>query len=280
MYKYPKFLPLFFYSDHGVNISSDIDPAILDLDKKSYFFCWNEQLIEKYNDYRNLRIIPTEHPYRIIIDRIPKNRKMEGTIFFPSHNAGGYVVAGIDDEDSISRISALPKDYFPVTVCLHATDYMTERREFFEKFGFHVIWFGDIHSQEFVIRLFSELAKYKYAVSEAWGSQVAYAVAIGIPTTIIPRNIEVHSIESSIQVLGDSDQFYSREKSKVDSLFSEYLGKVTPQQMEYINTRLGYHFRSRRLKNEALAYSLIFTIGIKWFFSDWLSQFFRFQNDE
>jgi hypothetical protein len=275
MFRYPSFLPLFFHSDHGVNISSDIDPAILDLRKKTYFFCWNRQVIERYGDNKYIKFIKTEHPYRVMFDRVPHNKKSQGSIFFPSHSSGGYVITGIDDTDSIRCLHSLPSEYFPVTVCLHASDFHTSRRNFFEENGFQVTWLGDINSKNFVSRLIDELANKRFVISEAWGSQVAFAVAMGKPTTISPRDIEIHSLENSIEIVGNSDPFYVSEKKRVEALFAELLPELSGEQKDYIQERLGYDFKRRRWKNSVLAYSLIFRVGLKWFLVNWLGQFLK-----
>jgi hypothetical protein len=117
------------------------------------------------------------------------------------------------------------------------------------------------------------LLNYRYVISEAWGSQVAYAVAIGIPTTIFPRDIEIYSLTDSVEIIGKSDPIYVSEKRRVEALFAGYLPELTPEQIDYIHDRLGYEFKNRRWKNVTLVYSLIFRIGFKWFFAKWLVQF-------
>ena len=224
---YPSFIPLVFFSDHGVNIDAANIPEHIDKETRipKLFLTWNDKIYEdkdlqrSYWQDKRIKFIFVEHPWvqyrKKMKYQLPSSRK--GTIFFPVHTAPGYAVDGFNDRESCTYLRSLNHEYHPISICLHMHDRGTVREAFFQNAGFDVLTIGNSSSYDYVDKFYSTVSQFKSAISEGFGSQVAYLTDFGIPTEVIPRSINVKKL--GVDQLSEYYEGANREIS--DNFFDE-----------------------------------------------------------
>jgi hypothetical protein len=252
---YPKFLPLCFGSEHGVSTTNDVTSPLDHGDKHvKHFFTWNAENIKNKQNFPNLKIYPQVHPW------IPyrRNKRYEispdaiGTIFFPYHSTPGYETLGIDDQASINYLKSLPSHFQPIGVSIHMHDRGSQREQNFLDAGFRLVHHGNSLDWNFVDNFYKNLISFKYLISESFGSQIAYAIEIGIPCQIISREINVTSMstkwtfsDQQLESIRTTSELFREppcEISESQKLFVESILGIT-----YLNKRCSFIFQTWRL---------------------------------
>lgn len=261
--KYPRILPLFFTSDHGVNISGYLDPEIKTKKIKTRkHLTWSEENLN--TQVAKLKFVGTQHPWLYYLEEKKEQLKKNqvGSIFYPLHRAPGFIFDGLDDSESIRYLLDLPEQYQPVHVSLHMHDLGSEREELFLSAGFKIVTLGETNERKFHEKFFSLISGYRYAFSESWGSQVPFLIMCGVPTQIIPRKITI--LESSHNKKVHSKEF-EMELRRAEEIFSEFPTQITSDQIQYANKVLGVKLRKTRLQLSLIAYGQMFKLGLPWF---------------
>lgn len=265
---YPKFLPLCFRSDHGVNTTADVPIHVEYGDKHAkHFVTWNPENIKSKEDFPSLKFYPQVHPW------IPYRRHMKyeisadstGTLFFPVHSVPGFDTSGIDDEASINYLKSLPLHFQPIGVSIHMHDRGSERERNFLDAGFEIIYHGNSLDWNYVDNFYKNLISFRYLISESYGSQIAYAIEIGIPCQIISREIRVKSLTSDL-TLSDEELEGIRTTSE---LFHEPPGVISESQKQFIESILGMAYLDRRWSFVFQTWRLFFINFPFWFIFIW-----------
>jgi len=263
----PFWLPLFFSSDHGVDIYSTMDSNILDPNSKiKIHFTWSSILLEKHKNLKQPKLKGAVHPWIHYkkINKIQRPETTKGTIVFPIHTTGGARVSGYDAAKLIEHLNGLPQSYRPITICLHQSDLDSERHKLFTMAGYDVTSAGNIYSSDFVDNFYDLISKFEFAISEGWGSQVAYLVDFGVPTQIVPRNILVTSASTGEEIVGGNDAAYQAKLRQAEKLFGATPSIVTPNQLEFIHETLGFNYFRPRIVRIVEAYFYVLRVGLPW----------------
>ena len=260
--RYPRILPLFFTSDHGVNISGYLDPDIKTRKVKTRkHITWSEENL--HTNVAKLKIEGTQHPWLYYLEdnkeKLKENRS--GSIFYPLHRAPGFIFHGLDDSESIKYLHNLPDQYQPVHVSIHMHDLGSEREKLFLSAGFKVVTLGETNDRKFHEKFFSLISGYRYAFSESWGSHIPFLIKCGIPTQIIPRRISI--LEASENKKVHSNE-YEMELRQAEKIFSKSPTQITSDQIQYVDRVLGVKLRKRRLQLSVIAYGQLVKLGLPW----------------
>lgn len=278
MANYPKFIPLFFLSDHGVNISAVIPKDILETKsktRKEFYLTWSRENLMKFAGNKNIKLVGIVHPwisYRKKM-RINLSENRQGTIFFPLHSAPGWKI-NIDNRNgdplSIAFLQQLSIDYYPVSVSIHTHDWDSSMHSEYKKAGFNIISFGNSMNYNYVENFYSIVRNYRYAISESWGSHVAILSEFGIPCKIIHKKILVTD-EKNVKV---HDDLHSNRLKEVAKIFAKLNDSVTKEQSDLAQKYLGFEFINSRKTTFIIWYS-IFLTGLPWLFLNLMNKLRR-----
>jgi hypothetical protein len=263
----PKFLPLPFFSDHGVITSGIIDESI-----ESYpiwrktFFTFSESVLELKRNHPSLRILGQIHPWVIYKEKksIRKSENPEEVIFFPLHTVSGYQVTGMDDEQSINFLKELNEEIGTIKVCLHWNDLGTEREALFKHSGFEVISLGNPMSGEYIRNFYDFAVKTKFVISESWTSGLAFFIDMDIPCMILKRELRIESDSEFNKNVGFANPRIKSDIQHAENLFSDLNPCVTIEQKQFIQNELGYSFRANNAKNFRVIVLLYLTSWPSW----------------
>jgi hypothetical protein len=263
----PRFVPLLFTSDHGVNLGSAFDSGILELNEVHFsHLTWSSKVLELEGRLSSPKFQGFPHPwvtYRKIhgIEATAKNLRDE-VIYFPIHSSGGSKPYGFDDEHAIEFLKRNFGHDTRVKICIAYGDLNSSRSSFYSTQGYEIVTVGSPWDPNFIDNFYNLIKDCKILVSEGYGSQVAYAIEFGVPVYIIPRlSFEIDEITGNIR----RNQFedYPAVESRVqyvEKLFGKLDFQISAEQIDFIHGLLGFEFLSQqnkfiqilRFKNTAL----------------------------
>lgn len=179
---YPKILPLFIASDHGVHWESRCWQNEIDA-PAPYYFSWNQKKSMRMSGEHAKKSFHVPHPWlsyrRKKFPSLAADRK--GTlVFFPhSNDTTNPVFSNLDKY--FADLKALPEKYHPIVICLSFHDVRKGLHQKFRKYSIPLVTVGVSNSQRFVDRFYGLIREFRYATSPTIGSHLFYCVEAGIP---------------------------------------------------------------------------------------------------
>jgi len=248
MVKYPRFLPLFFSSDHYVDVmtsfrNNEANPTY------PLYLTWNEEKCLKLRKKHNVKSIHVQHPW--IAYRRKKfserNPDAMGTIIFWPHSSA-HLNVSLNLEKAKAILDEVPDKYKPVSICLSAYDIQIGLVEKIRSIGFPIYTVGNVHDQRFVDRFYHLVNKFKFAGGFFTGSHVYYCHEFGVPYLALDSSIvTMTSIGSDVIEDGDFDLLAkdypdAAQRSVFDDWYSqmrEYSDEVSGSQLIFAQNQLG-----------------------------------------
>lgn len=247
---YPKFLPLFFTSDHGVSIGSKKIEEDSTKDISRLYLTWSSKIAIDPANKIGSKVIGITHPWLYYARRYGwhQSANAKGTVFFPFHTVPGVISKGYSDKANLVYLTNLPPRFKPIKVCLHNHDMGTLRQKFYEENGFKVVSAGNGQDHIFLEKLYIILNGAKYSISESFGSQVAYAVQLGIPSQILHRDLLLSREEDPDVQLNSDDPEFIKNLPSMSKLFADAPTEITEEQRLQIEEILGASFKFSKIK--------------------------------
>jgi len=260
---YPKWLPLYIYSDHGVdNLNIRKIPAH-EINNNAY--CMLCHSTEKRQAYTK---VSQKHCYNIYSpfvfyrknNKIKKSPNAKGTLVFPAHTT-----SVIDDmsniEEYINQIKALPEEFHPICVCLHMHDIHKGQYELYIKNGISVYTAGHAQDFRFAQRFYNILKNFKYSTSNMIGSYTYYSVEMNIPFFIYGNKpIFLNHADPNLE----KGEYKFQEEETYIKLYKMFEGlntEITTEQKEHVEKGLGIYDGVSRLKMAQILYTAYFIKG-------------------
>jgi hypothetical protein len=276
----PRFLPLLFTSDHGVNLGSAFDSGILGLNEKRIpHLTWSSRIRTLGMNGAIPEALGIVHPwvlYRRIHGINPSGiESRDKILYFPVHSSGGSVASGFDDIAGIEFLRNNFQDLSRISVCLTYGDLHSFRRNIFENAGFKVVTVGHPFDRNFVDNFYNLLKRARILVSEGYGSQVAYAVEFGVPVCIIPRRaVELDELNHApiVNAFENYADFDSR-LLEVEDLFGKIVYEVSAEQILFAQSLLGFDFYEETFSTVKIIRKKSF-----YFIPYWFIKYFLFRN--
>jgi hypothetical protein len=261
--KYPKLLPIFAFSDHGVTFWEDIPEEFESPNNKGKtYYSWNPTTVRIRSFKNGLNVVGVKHPW--VTYRSRRGYEIQasatGTLYFPFHHAPGYTFSGYSDEEAVSNLRSLPLEFHPIHISLHHHDLGSERHKFYMSQGFHVISAGNGTSQDFMDNFYKNAIGYKRAISQGVGSQIFFLVELGIPVQVYPIIPIVIDNQTGKHIVTDEGH---KEHERIQELFSDPPLHITREQREIVEHYLGFEFPSIQVFRVQI-YKLAIFVGIPW----------------
>jgi hypothetical protein len=268
--KYPKFLPLFVYSDHGVTLPSHLRKHELENPAKVHF-TWNPMREQRYKDFSDKQVIQIIHPwisYRRL-KGITRSKTTSGTLVFYAHSTNNVKWVGHDTEEYFEELRKLPNKFQPVVLCLHMHDIRAGLHKKLRHHGLPIVTAGNTLSVDFVDHFYDIVKGYSYATSQAWGSNVAYCVELGIPYFFLGKKAELFNISDKNLPEGVVpsywDSCHEQYVRKTDALFSAPMDSVTNDQRVFVESILGLNSKLSREQVSRILWREFFHNWQKWY---------------
>ena len=263
--RYPKFLPLFFTSDHGVSTNKrmrnySIEPKPISL----FHLTWTSWIVDKENEWETARgVIKIKHPYFLAKPK-PKENKRINFIYYPTHDVPGFQISGAEDEDLINRFQQAQIDINDLAVSIFASDsrdYMSQFKNLFP-----TVSAGAKMDPDFFDNLFSIIKNCETIVSQNLGSHVFFGLALG--KKIIFLNTELQFFkDGQVAYQSEDDAEIFRIISKGEYIEDECVISTL------LDDWLGMNSNYSRIKIFLVVWSSLLLVGLPFFFTrfwDWI----------
>lgn len=261
---FPRCLPLCIYTDHGAGRVDHPFKHELESDAPCQFYHSPASVAE----WKKVSSKPGYVLYSPFVfykrkNKIEKNPDAKGTIAFPAHTT-----AAIDDisdiESYIKQLLALPRQFQPVSVCLHMHDINKGRHKLFMKHGLPVFTAGNSHDYQFAERFYDILKRFSFSTSNMIGSYTFYSVEMGIPFSLYGnKQVFINTGDPNV-AMGEYEPYKEFQTYRVvHDLFRGLHTTITPEQKNLVETDLGLRDGVSRVKMA----SILYTSLLKWTFS-------------
>ena len=240
---YPRFLPLFVYSDHGAGFHSDLYPHELSNNAR-VFLTFHPLKAERNRGSKLKKVIHVPHPW-IHYRRsrgIERAKSACGTLVFLAHRAPGFEWENHNSSQYFEMLRSLPDKFQPVVLCLHMHDVHSGFHKELRQLGFPIVTAGNTSSVQFVDRFYALAKEFSYATSQRWGSQVAYCVELGVPYFFAgdrPRLVNLYHKDMPLGEVRYQDRQHKDYVDRAETLFRAPLDEVTPEQHQFVEALLG-----------------------------------------
>lgn len=258
---YPSWLPLCVYTDHGMRGSHK--PAKHELESNAPVqLCFSPQTKAEWEKYSIKPCFVMYSPSVFYRRRckIELSVNAKGTIAFPAHSTPSLDDVS-DPELYIEELQKLPKEFQPVSVCLHMHDINKGAHRIYEKHKMPIYTAGNTSDDRFAERFYEVIKNFKYATSSIPGSYLYYCVEMGIPFSLY--GTPPSFINKSDPNLPKGVVAWCQSINQVWNLFSGIFTEISPAQKELVETSLGLKDSLSRLKMAKVLYSSL----LKWIIS-------------
>ena len=253
--RYPSFLPIYCYSSHGVY---DTKAYPHEVENDSYaMLCVSPAIIDAYKENcdKPCYCVPSPFVWYRKKNRIEKSSSAKGTLAFATHSTPD-VDAVMDYEAYADMLLSLPKDFFPITVCLHMHDIDKGLHKIFLQKDIPVYTAGHAEDVRFAQRWYEIVRHFSYTTSNMFGSHVFYSVEMGIPFFLMgDRSTWVNHGNKNIPL---GELHMDKDHLPAEALFTERVDQVTPEQRAFVEKHLGIHDGLSRKEFSKLLYTAWF----------------------
>lgn len=192
----PSRFPLRIKSQHGIVLWNT--PSLHELNSELPFmlvFSKRHQLAWKKISKKPCFIIP--HPFYLYRKRkkIQPRSDRTGSVFFLSHSTFSKET-DLDFVQIIDQLKSLPKEFKPITVCLHFVDILKNKHLLFEKADFECVTAGHMFNRNFISNFYDILTRFKYSLSNDVGSHTFYSIELGIPFSLVGDSARISITEA------------------------------------------------------------------------------------
>jgi hypothetical protein len=267
---YPKILPLFFYSDHGAGLHSNLYPHEIS-NTSEVHFTWSALKVTRNSNSVNKRFIHITHPWVIYRKKRGyfKSKSSKGTLVFFTHHIPGVEWQGHDDDQYLQELKQLPEKFHPIVLCMHMHDINAGHHKMVRHWGFPIVTVGSIYDDAFIDRFYNLVSQFSYGTSQEWGSQTAYMIEMGIPYFFLGKppvlvNL-THKEMPKGQVGRFQDDEHKRYVEKSEQLFSQPLDNVSTEQLSFVDEVLGLNSAVSEQETARLIWQSFFTHWRQWY---------------
>lgn len=257
--KYPKFLPLFFTSDHGLSINKNMKNYSTEPKTFSLFhLTWTPWIARKENHWESAKgVVRIKHPYFLVKPKLRNNNRFK-FIYYPSHDVPGFQISGAEDKDLINRFQQVQIDINDLAVSIFASDSRDYMRQF--KNLFPTVSAGTKMDPDFFDNLFSIIKNCETIVSQNLGSHVFYGLALGKKIIFLNTELQFFKDEQVVYQSEDNAEIYriiskgedSEDERMIPTLLDDWLS---------INSKFS------RIKIFLVAWSSLLLVGLPFFFT-------------
>ena len=274
---YPKSMPLFISSEHGICLWDY--PQDYNL-KTSYpsMLVHSERMKKAWQLHSDIPCFVMKSPFAAYRRRnnMLTSPDATGTLAFFAHSTKEIDI-DIDIDKYIHQLSNLPTVYHPVSVCLHFMDIQKGYHNRFLEKSIPVYTAGHLLDPEFINRFYRILSRFKFAISNMIGSYTCYAVEMGIPFSLYGEMPRYFNKADTSFALGEWNLLEAhRQYSKAWSLFEGLHTTISPVQKRFVEKEMGIHDGISRTKMAVVLYgALVKTVFSKRFITGVMRKFYE-----
>jgi hypothetical protein len=247
--KYPRFLPLFFSSDHSVDMltsyrENEANPSY------PLYLTWNKEKCSKLRNDYGVDAIHVRHPWISYRNRkfSVRNKEANGTLLFWPHSSE-HLIVQLDMEKVKQVLSGIPERYKPISICISAHDVKLGLLPNIRTLNYPIYTVGNVQDQRFVDRFYTLVNNFRFSAGFFPGSHIYYLHEFGIPYLAFDYSVVTMSSHGSTAIadgvfdLLAKDYPEEHERKIFDDWYArmrEFSDEVSEDQMTFALKQLGF----------------------------------------
>jgi hypothetical protein len=240
---YPKCIPLYFYSQHGVYYHKNIEEHEL-LNGAPIICYFDTQLKTEFLKQR----VKGKSPYPLIVPdpfviaqrECKSSCERKGTLFFWAHSTD-LIHTKIDFEGVLNDLMQLPERFHPIDICIHYHDKLKDIEKNFGTWRYNVYCVGKPDDYNFAQKFYLLLGNYKFTSSNILGSYTCYSVRAEIPFFLYSHRPNYTKISESSgvenNIVSEKSEVYLLGESLFD--YKTFDSRISKEQIKYVENRIG-----------------------------------------
>ena len=241
----PQNRSLKFVLEHGIRLADNVWQHEMEAPLGVILSCtpWRAAI---HRQNSNKLAIPAGFGYLYAIDVArdetgpdPAAEQRLGTLAFPCHSTH-MITPRFDHHDYAEKLSALPAEFQPVSVCGYWKDILDGNLAAYPNRGLSIFSCGHMYDRNFMVRFHDLCRNFRYTVSNKIGTHLFQSVASGCSFFFLESSPIDYEIPASERK--NCSQFrplFKAAEAKAQALFAEPVSKVTHEQREFVDYYLG-----------------------------------------
>jgi len=266
----PWWLPLPFYSDHGVNERAEFEPHEKTNKAKIHLLFNDDRVAANLNSEK--KIIEVPHPWVVFKDShgLNRNKSAAGTLIFYKKSIPGVEVVDYDFDLYFKSLEELPDKYKPFVLCMHMHDIRKGYHKKIRHYGVPIVSAGEASSPAFVERFYSLISNFKYATSNYGGSELFYCAEFGMEYFLYgekPKRVNFSHPNLPKGELIPVETIEIKKNETKTRLFSEWPPNLSTEKKNFVSHTLGINVDRNKVRKKIkrlvlIEYALNFPIVI------------------
>lgn len=254
---YPSFLPILLHADHGPNQWDFVTPHMLN-SSASFFGFYSKRLVIDWLEQTKKKALLLKSPFVFYkesndIKQLPNS---QGSIFFHAHST--YWTDKETNFDLIfKQFDKLPKNFHPISICLHFVDVQKGRHKVYLDRGYAVYTAGSWKHPYFIENFYEIVKNFKYSLSNSVGSNLFYCINLGLPFSILEGEPTIIANTDPNTIKSGKSFIEHKQIQKNYILFKGLNNSITQEQLEFVNHELGLKEYASRFKVSLVLYSAL-----------------------
>lgn len=229
----PQFIPIPYFSDHGVTHLDQWVPAEKENRAKTHM-TWHEWRAGL--DLSPKRVVRITHPLVIYRRRQGIYRKPDaaGTLVFLDHSLPGVDYEPYDYYQYFEQLAKLPDRMRPRGVCIQMHDIHKGLHKRMRDFGLPLFTVGESSSDLYGPRFYDLITRFEFATSTRVGSHSYLTEEVGVRFFLWGKEIEINN-----PVIKAREEFEHHRKKNAAKLFSAFPPRRTTERDRWLQAALG-----------------------------------------
>jgi hypothetical protein len=265
---FPKFLPLPFASDHGIDFGGKLKGISFGSgdEKCSMYLTWGKRISQEISFHDGIEVIPCPSPWAIMLKRYQKEKNLEthGKIicYIPHSTESEDINFELVDDFVKQCVSKNNNELENLVLCVQMHDIRKGLHKYLRKYEIPIITNGNSNDTKYLLRVLRNLQQSKRNYSAFIGTQILYSISLGVPMHIL---------------LPEKYVYPNLEEQKFTELFIDEYSKISIEQQTIVNRYLGTDcFEIKRYVRRRVYKLLIKNFSL--YFSTIKDYFFRKSN--
>lgn len=264
---YPKIWPIKVYVSHGPSQWDFVEPRLFP-SYHNYNAFFSDRLVQDFKKKSQKKVFKILAPFVICrrMNNIQQAADAKGSLFFFAHSTE-WTDFKTNYEKILAEFEKLPKDFLPVSVCMHYMDIKKDRHHFFIDKGIPVFTAGNWKNPNFADNFYEIIRNFKYTLTNSISSNIYYAIEMGIPVSFI--DVEPEITQNAVKEFMGVENPIKKHKQMQRNyrIFSSIHTAITDEQKQITIEELGLIDAVSRIKfSRILYYSLILDFYKKTFY--------------
>ena len=257
---YPTSFPVLFHTMHGPSQWDVVTPHMLN-SKSEIFGFYSKRLVDDWKTKSDKKVYLLKSPNYIYAKKVKRNPSANGSVFFHSHST--FWTDRYTNYDIVfSELNKLPKEFYPISVCMHFVDIQKGLHLPYIEKGYPVFTAGNWNHPFFMENFYEIIRNFKYAISNSIGSNVFYCVDFGLPFSVIKGYPKiVKNTDNNIKTTKPNIEHKQYQKNL--KLFTGIHNQISIEQLKLVNEELNPEGALSRLQLSFVLYRALFNLQVK-----------------